>query len=149
MSEYPPVGFHFIVTFELFPPTPNDFRFQEVSGLEVEMEMESFVEGGENRFIWQLPKRTRYSEITLKRGMFIGSGIISWCKNALENFIFQPINITISLLNEDHIPLQSWYVVNAIPKKWSISSFNAEENSIVVESITLSYQFFNVISVNI
>jgi hypothetical protein len=37
--------------------------------------------------------------------------------------------------------------VNAIPKKWSISNFNAQENSVVVESITLSYQFFNVISV--
>lgn len=149
MVEYPPVGFHFIVTFQLFPQTPNDFRFQEVSGLEAEMEMESFVEGGENRFTWQLPKRTRYSEITLKRGMFIGSGIISWCKNALENFIFEPVNLTISLLNENHIPLQSWNVVNAIPKKWSVSSFNAQENSVVIESITLSYQFFNVISVNI
>ena len=146
MAEYPPVGFHFVVTFQLPSQSSNDFRFQEVSGLEVEMEMEPFVEGGENRFTWQLPKRTRYSDITLKRGMFIGSGIISWCKNALENFIFDPVNITISLLNENHTPLQSWSVVNAIPKKWSISSFNAQESSIVVESITLSYQFFNVIS---
>ena len=148
MFEYPPVGFHFLVTFQLFPQTPNDFRFQEVSGLEVEMEMETFLEGGQNRFTWQLPKRTRYSDITLKRGMFMGSGIILWCKNAIENFKFEPTNITIALLNENHVPLQAWYVVNAIPKKWSISSFNAQENSVVVESITLSYQFFNVISVD-
>jgi phage tail-like protein len=114
----------------------------------VEIEMESFVEGGQNRFTWQAPKRTRYSDITLKRGMFIGSGIVLWCRNALENFVFEPANITIALLNEKHIPLQAWYIVNAIPKKWSISSFNAQENSVVVESITLSYQFFNVISVD-
>lgn len=147
MFEYPLVGFHFLVTFQLFPQTPNDFRFQEVSGLDVEMEMETFLEGGQNRFTWQLPKRTRYADITLKRGIFIGSGIILWCKNALENFKFEPANITIALLNEQHLPLQAWYIVNAIPKKWSVSSFNAQENSIVVESLTLSYQYFNTISV--
>jgi len=147
MFDYPPVGFHFLVTFQLFPQTPNDFRFQEVSGLDVEMEMDTFVEGGQNRFTWKLPKRAKYSDIVLKRGLFMGSGIILWCQNAFENFVFEPVNITVSLLNSDHVPLQAWYVVNAIPKKWSISNFNAQENSVVVESITLSYQFFNVISV--
>ena len=147
MFEYPPVGFHFLVTFQLFPQTPNDFRFQEVSGLDVEMEMETFIEGGQNRFAWQLPKRTRYSDLVLKRGMFMGSGIVQWCQNAFENFAFEPTNLTIALLNNLHVPVQAWYVVNAIPKRWSISNFNAEENSVVVESITLSYQFFNVISV--
>lgn len=147
MFSYPPVGFHFLVTFQLFPQTPNDFRFQEVSGLDIEMEMETFIEGGQNRFTWKLPTRASYSDLVLKRGMFMGSGIVLWCRNAFENFIFEPTNINIALLNDMHVPVQAWYVVNAIPKKWSISSFNAQENSVVVESITLSYQFFNVISV--
>lgn len=146
MFEYPPLGFHFLVSFQLFPETPNDFRFQEVSGLDVEMEMESFVEGGQNRYTWQAPKRTRYSDITLKRGLFIGSGMVLWCRNAFENFLFEPANVTIALLNEQHVPLHTWYVVNAIPKKWSVSNFNAQENAIVVESITLSYQFFTVLT---
>lgn len=147
LFPYPPVGFHFSVVFQLFPQTPNDFRFQEVSGLDVEMEMETFTEGGQNRFSWQLPKRTRYSDLVLKRGMFMGSGIVLWCQNAFENFVFEPTNITIALLNDSHVPIQAWYIVNAIPKKWSVSNFNAEESSVVIESITLSYQFFNVISV--
>lgn len=145
MAEYPPVGFHFAVTFEI-SPLPVESRFQEVSGLEVEMELESVAEGGQNRFVWQLPKRAKYQDITLKRGMLIGSEIVTWCKLAFENFEFIPNNVIISLLNENHEPVQSWMVVNAIPKKWTVSSFNAEENSVVVESFTLSYQFFNVIS---
>ena len=112
------------------------------------MEMESFTEGGQNRFTWQLPKRTRYSDITLKRGLAVGSGIMSWCKDALENFVFNPVNLTISLLNEQHVPVQSWYVAKAIPKKWTVSSFNAEENSIAIESITLSYQYFTIMNVD-
>lgn len=146
MVEYPPVGFHFLVSFVLFPDTPNDSRFQEVSGLEVEMEMESFVEGGQNRFTWQVPKRTRYADLTLKRGLFTDSGVVLWCRAAFENFLFQPADVSIALLNEQHQPLQTWYVVNAIPKKWSVSSFNAQENSVVVESITLSYQYFTVLA---
>jgi phage tail-like protein len=147
LFAYPPVGFHFLVVFELFPQTPNDFRFQEVSGLEVDMEMEQIKEGGQNRFTHSLPVRNRYTDITLKRGMFIGSGITLWCKNAIENFVFQPTNVLISLLNADHLPLQSWYVVNAIPKKWQVTSFNAQENSVAIESLVLSYNYFTSISV--
>ena len=143
----PPVGFHFLVVFELFPQTPQDFRFQEVSGLDVELEMEPVKEGGQNRFTHQLPVRNRYTDITLKRGLFIGSGITLWCKNAIENFVFVPTNVLISLLTPEHLPLQSWYVINAIPKKITVSNFNAQENSVVVESLVLSYNYFSTIGV--
>ncbi len=147
LGTYPPVGFHFLVVFEIFPQSPNDARFQEVTGLNVEMEMDSFKEAGQNRFTWHLPTRTRYDDITLKRGVFIGSGITIWCKSALEDFVFSPINILISLLDENHIPVFNWYVINAIPKKWNVSSFNAMENSVVVESLVLSYQYFNTLRI--
>jgi len=140
--SYPQVGFHFLVVFELFPQFPNDLRFQEVTGLTVTMESEQFKEGGENRFVHQLPVRSSYSELVLKRGKFMGSGILHWCKNAIENFEFKPTNILISLLNDDHLPLYNWYVVNAVPKKLEISGFNAERSEVVIESLTLTYQYF-------
>jgi len=37
-----------------------------------------------------------------------------------------------------------WEVIDAWPKKWSVSDFNAQENSIVVETIDLSYKYFKV-----
>lgn len=141
----PPVGFHFSVVFEMFPQTPNDFRFKEVNGLGVELETEKFKEGGNNRFSYNLPVRTKYDDLVLKRGLFIGSGIIKWCRDALEDFEFSPVNLLISLLNAQHVPLYNWHVINAIPKSWKVSNFNAEENSLVVESITLSYQYFDVL----
>ena len=143
----PPVGFHFLVAFELFPQTPNDVRFQEVSGLEVEVEMESFVEGGQNKFTHELPVRTRYTDITLKRGLFFGSGLSLWCIDAIENFVFKPTNVLISLLNADHVPLQSWYVINAIPKRLEVSAFNAQESAMVIETLVLSYNYYKKISV--
>lgn len=144
--DTPAPGFHFLVAFELFPQLPADFKFQEVSGLDVEMEMEPWKEGGQNRFTHQLPVRAKYSDIVLKRGMFFGSGIIMWCRQAIENFTFKPVNVLISLLNSDHLPLNSWYVVNAVPKKWQVSNFNAMENSLVIETLTLNCQYFNMLT---
>ena len=46
MFEYPLTGFHFLVTFELFPQVPNDLRFQEVTGLTVDVNLETYNEGG-------------------------------------------------------------------------------------------------------
>src|SRR5690606_38417249 len=109
--NYPQVGFHFLVVFELFPQLPNDLRFQEVSGLTVSMETEAIKEGGENRFVHQLPVWSSYNELVLKRGKLLASGIMHWCKHAIENFEFKPTNIMISLLNAEHLPLYNSYVI--------------------------------------
>ena len=65
---YPPVGFHFKVEFVNLGNN-NDTRFQSVSGLNVEFETETFKEGGENRFEHKLPVRTKYPDLSLKRGI--------------------------------------------------------------------------------
>lgn len=140
--EYPAPGFHFAVIFELFPQFPNDIRFQSVDGLTVSTEFESWGEGGENRFDHQLPKRLQFGELVLKRGKFLGSGVLHWARQAVEQFAFTPSNVIISLLTEDHVPLYNWYVVNAIPKRLDISGMNAMESGIVVETLALQYQYF-------
>ena len=144
---YPPVGFHFAVVLELFPQTPNDFRFQEVSGLSATVQTEEVIEGGENRFTHQLPLRTNYEKLELKRGMFTGSLIVQWVREAVENLNVKPTNILITLLNEMHLPISAWYVVNAYPIKWSVSNFNAQESSAVIETIQFEYNYFKTIRI--
>jgi len=148
MAEYyPPRGFHFAVAFEIPGAVGKDFQFQEVSGLSISLETESLVEGGENRFTHTLPTRTNFDRLVLKRGLVIGSAVYLWIKANLELFKFTPTNLLITLLNEDHIPLSAWYVVNAYPVKWSVSDLNAEQSSIVIESMELSYNYFNVLKI--
>lgn len=143
----PPSGFHFAVVFELAPQAPSDFRFQEVSGLSVSVETEEFAEAGENRFKHKLPKRTSYSQLELKRGLFTGSFITKWCKDAIENFDFKPVNIVITLLNELQEPIAGWYVVNAYPVEWNTSGFNAQSSDLVIESLKLNYSYFNTLRI--
>ncbi len=149
MFEYPFVGFHFLVVFEIFPQLPNDFRFQEVTGLTVDVDMSSvYNEGGENRFVHRLPGRTKYQDLVLKRGMTLVSGITAWCIDAVQNFNYQPTNILISLLDSNHLPVSSWFITNAIPIKYDISGFNAEQNQIVIESITLRYEYYTTLNLS-
>lgn len=148
MFEYPYVGFHFLVVFEIFPQVPNDTRFQEVTGLTVDVNLDTYNEGGENRFVHRLPGRTKYADLVLKRGMTLVSGVTAWLIDAIENFNYQPTNMIISLLNEDHLPVSSWYIVNAIPIRYEISGLNAEQNQIVIESLTLRYEYYKTLNLS-
>lgn len=146
---YPPVGFHFKVEFRKMSGDPignnNDIRFQSVSGLNVEYDTESFKEGGENRFEHKLPVRTKYPDLSLKRGMLTDSEVIKWCLDAFQNRSFSTAHIIVTLLNDLHLPLKTWNIYNAWPKKWSVSDLNAQENSLVVETMDFSYSYFTII----
>lgn len=141
-AAYPPAGFHFVVNFGLSGATGDDSRFQEVTGIEAELETISHKEGGENRFSYTLPVRGRYANLVLKRGLITNSKVVEWCRNAIENLDIDPVSIQVSLLNENHEPLQTWNFINAWPKKWSISGLNAMENRLVIESMEIVYQYF-------
>lgn len=140
---YPPLGFYFSVEFSISPDT-DDVRFQSVSGLSVEYDMEEFKEGGENRFTHKLPVRTKYSDLVLKRGMLVNSQVIDWCMDAFNNREFRKSDLMIKLKNEKHEILRKWNVVNVIPKKWLVSDFNSGESAIVIETLELTYRYFTI-----
>lgn len=142
---HPPTGFHFLVRFEglqtKYPGIP-DVGFQEVSGMNADIGVEEYREGGENRFAHRLPQPVSYPNLVLKRGMLVGSQLMQWFKKSVEGFTFEAHDITVILLNPEHAPLQAWNFINAWPVKWSVEGFNAEENKIMIENIEFSYQHY-------
>lgn len=141
---YPPWSFYYKVEFMLGSPgLPNDARFQTVSGLSVEYDYESYKEGGENRFEHKLPVRTKYADMVLKRGMLTGSKVIDWFTAAFRDRQFSAADVNVILMNDKGDPLRSWNVAHAIPKKWSVSDFNANESSVVIETMELTYRYFS------
>jgi len=141
-NYYPPVGFHFRVDIEDITTGDQEINFQEVSGINVSVGEMTYNEGGENRFVHRLPDRVSYEKLVLKRGMLIGSKMVSWFKDAVESFSFDPKTITVTLLNSEHDPLEAWSFVQAYPVKWSVSGFNAQNNELVIETVELSFQYF-------
>lgn len=145
-----PLGFHFKVEFGAGPngddlnigKDSSEVRFQEVVGLTAEVGTESFEEGGENRFTHRLPTRSKFSNLTLKRGMLRSTELRTWFEDALLNFKFKPINMTVMLLNESNEILEAWEFHSVWPVKWVVSDFKASENALVIETVELAYQYF-------
>ena len=154
MRTYPPVSFFFEVIFqgEGLDKQIVETRFQSVTGLSAELQTTTIKEGGENRFEHIVPPRAKYSPLTLKRGLVHDSKMTQWCTDAIVNYDIRPMNLLIHLLNvkrpnekKQHKgiePLMSWKVINAWPKKWSVSDFDAEKSAIAIESLELNYQYF-------
>ena len=151
-NDYPPWGFYYKVAFSSSNPNhswpfnkENDVRFQSVSGLSVEYEVEEYKEGGENRFVHKLPVRTKYADLVLKRGMLVDSDVTKWCLAAFRDRDFRPANVSVILMNEQGEPLRTWSVAHAIPKKWQVSDLNANDNAVVIETLELTYQYFTLL----
>lgn len=151
-TTYPPVSFFFEVIFQDQRWGNVETRFQSVTGLSVDMQTETFKEGGENRFEHALPVRSKFTPLVLKRGLVKNSELVKWCTDAIIKFDIHPTNLLVHLLHvkrsdpkqppEATEPLMTWKVINAWPKKWSVSDFNAEQNAIAIESMELNYSYF-------
>src|SRR2546425_10192350 len=105
-AYYPPTGFHFRVEFVGVTDDDTEQRFQEVSGLSVEVETEELREGGENRFVYKLPKRAKYPNLVLKRGLLKSTALLKWLQAALRTYFtvviydFKPADLVVTLLDE-------------------------------------------------
>lgn len=121
----------------------GDTSFQEVSGISAELELEPVNEGGENRFVHQLPKAVKNPKLVLKRGIAKSdSALVEWCKAVLENDYSEPIEtklVEVRLLNEEREPVRSWTFANAFPVNWDVESFNSTKNEVAIEKIELAY----------
>ena len=108
------------------------------------MTTEELIEGGENRFVHKLPVRAKYPNLVLKRGYFatLPSPLMKWANDAISNFEIKPCQLQVILLNDLHEPAQIWTFTNAYPIKISMGDFKATDNSYVIESLELTYQFF-------
>ena len=58
--------------------------------------------------------------------------------------MIRPRTVSVLLMNEKSEPLRTWNVAHAVPKKWSVSDLNANENSIVVETLEMTSQYCTV-----
>lgn len=138
----PPVSFSYRVDID---GAESDTSFQEVSGLKVEVTVEPLREGGQNRYMHQLPTGTKYSNLVLKRGVVTTQSPLGrWLQQAMSlgPVRQEPKTIVVQLLDEARNPLVVWKVFGAYPLRWEHSALNSTGNDVLSETIELTYQFF-------
>lgn len=153
MSEIyrPPVAFHFSVTlFGSLAPfsaaSGVDGSFQEVSGIQVEQQVEEVVEGGENRFVHRLPRPARYSNLVLKRGVVTRSSVLAeWVGQTVGSSLSLPVipqNLLVMLLDAEGDPVVVWGFVNAWPVRWETGTLDSQRNEVLTETMEFTYGYF-------
>ncbi len=122
--------------------------FSEVSGLQSELETFTWEEGGNNEFVHVLPVRTKWSNITLKRGV-ADHALWQWYFDCVQGTVQRRgMSITLYSFSAKGQSFESlrWNIKNAFPIKWVGPSIRAGSAEMAFESIELSHQGFAQIS---
>ncbi|MBI1277547.1 MAG: phage tail protein [Anaerolineaceae bacterium] len=111
--------------------------FTEVNGLQVEIEVKEYQEGGLNAYIHKLPGVTRYpSNLILKRGITSDDLLWKWHYDVTQGRIKRS-NGSVILFNDAGEEKIRWNFLNAYPIRWIGPQFNANSASVAVETIEL------------
>lgn len=117
--------------------------FAECSGMVITTETIPYKEGGVNDYVHQLPVRTSYGNITLKRGIDETRELYRWYMATLRSLeqkqsIRKNISILCYTTTGTEAPMR-WDLLGAYPVKWTGPEFRVDSNTVAVESIEFTY----------
>ena len=113
--------------------------FAECSGLDSELSVVDFQEGGVNDRVHRFPGRFTFPNIVLTRGVGFGDDLYSWHEQFLKGE-GKRRNGLIMIGNELGIPIKTWTFERGIPVKWVGPSFNAAQSALAIEKLEISHE---------
>ena len=141
-----------VVTHELNYVTANRFyveiaseikaSFTECSGLGMTIDKDVYFEGGVNDQQRVFLKQTKFSDVSLKRGITDDLHFWGWIYGVLNTNTTakKRLNVNILLFNQAGETMQTWTLIGAIPVGWKAPSLQANSNTAAIEELTLAYE---------
>jgi phage tail-like protein len=126
-------------------------RFWEVQGLQVEVEVEEYQEGGVNGFVHQLPGRMSWPHLILKRGVTYDNSLLEWFQAstgtgfAKENKVARE-TFAVTLISPGGQRLRGWNFHDAIPIRWTGPSFATDKDEVPTEELEVVHHGFEAIT---
>jgi phage tail-like protein len=118
-------------------------NFTKVEGLEVEYEVEEYVEGGLNDYVHRLPGRRKFQNIRLTRPLDKDSGkIAAWLSEFAPTATGSPTTAKIEALNANSKVVATWDLADVWPVKYSGPSFAVETSDVASETLELAHHGF-------
>ena len=141
-NPYPLVTFRFEVEWG-----GTKIGFTEVSGLDVETEVIEYRHGASPvHSKIKMPGMQKYSNITLKRGVFANDNEYYDWWNTVQLNTIERRDITIKLLNEDGDPVITYNVANAWPTKVQSASMKADASEAAIESMEIVHEGLTIVN---
>jgi len=113
--------------------------FSDVSGLQAELEVQEYREGGLNEYIHKRAGPTRYpSNLTLKKGVTDATALWSWYCNVMQGTIERK-NLSIVLMDSAGNEQRRWNFLRAYPVKWTGPDLRAATAEVAAETVELAH----------
>ena len=112
--------------------------FAECSGLQVETELEEVREGGENAFLYKLPKGSKHVNLTLKRGITVSPVLWNWHQDVVNGNVQRKM-VYVVLVDSAGQETWRWCLQDAFPVKWMGPELKADSNTVAFESLELAH----------
>lgn len=113
--------------------------FQECSGIDTSTDPIDYREGIDPTHVRKLPGLTKFTNITLKRGITDSSELYQWRQTVVKGQVSRR-NGSIVLLDDTGTERVRWNFFNAWPSKYTGPSFNATGNAVAVETLELTHE---------
>ena len=122
--------------------------FQKCSELSVETSSIEYHEGG-SLIPNKSPGRLKFADVTLERGATKDLDLFNWFSDVADAVanagLAEPVfkrNLDIVQLDRDGTTLRRWTLSGAWPIKFVAGAWDNEADENVIESVTLTYDFF-------
>ena len=124
----------------------QEAEFLECTGLQVEVKVEPYEEGGLNGFTHKIPGRRSFSNITLKRGLTSSSLLVDWLDRVATKAAkgSELRNVSILLLDNTGTVIRRYNMTGAFPVKWTGPSLNTTNSMGLVETLEIAFQEMSV-----
>jgi phage tail-like protein len=114
--------------------------FSEVDGLQVEIEIFDYREGGQNRYVHRLPGPAAYPQyLVLRHGLTDIPSLWLWQQAVARGEITRR-NGTIYLLDSRGLPRVFWSFIQAYPVRWTGPELRAGTNTVALETLELVHR---------
>ena len=115
--------------------------FVECTGLEVQVDVTEYAEGGLNSYMHKLPGRAKYSDLTLKHGTAGSDDLYVWYCDIILGTI-QRRNLSIVLYSPEGGEVRRWNFTGAYPIKWTGPELRAGEGKVAIDTLVIAHQGF-------
>ncbi len=149
-------SFRFQIQLKLSPPGGSDGAagaslgdggFQECSGLEIDMDVQEYYEGGNNNAVVRRVGRAKYQDLVLKRGMFYGDAgsvnrdLWNWLQGVADGK--RPVSRydgTIKVMSVGETVAATWTFDRGLPAKIRGPELNAKTGEVAIEELHIAHE---------
>ncbi|MDX1665190.1 MAG: phage tail protein [Candidatus Promineifilaceae bacterium] len=145
--DLPYMNFNFLVDLGTGDTNSIQAGFQEVSGLNMEINTADYRNGNEKtNHVRKVLGMHSFGDVTLRRGVIGSLDLYEWLDQARNGDQDAARNVTIQLLDEAREgTVMTWRLTNARPIRYTAPSFNATGGSeVAIEELVLSVEALDI-----